>query len=672
MFCASGANHTISLSDYGIVYAFGRNNEGQLGLRHTKDVSIPTPIFKLPKIGQVSCGAHFTMCLDLDGNVWSFGQNEFGQLGTGNTTNFTVPQKIQDIPLVHSVTCGYKHTCIITIDANLWSCGHNGSGQLCLGHTQDQSKFRKTNFSKISRISLGDGHSIIQNDNGEIYSCGSNKHGQLGLGYFNNGTITPTLIPNLPPNIVQFVCGYAHNLFLDAKGNVFSVGFNYFGQLGLGHNSNDHILNKISNIPPIQSISCICYSSYLIDYEGNVWSFGYGGKGQLGLGKTNDRNVPTKIENLKSIQQVSYGCYGNHVLFKNSHQIYTIGSNSYGQLGLISESLSMPKELQPQYSSIWGGNKKKTNQWKRRCSETIMNWSAEEITKIEIVQSKINQTKRNLQSNNNNKIQQEFPQNSFESWNEVKVYLKEILQHINSQLNQKQSIQNRNQREVETLEKELEEIQSKFKQLQERKKEIEENLLPKAKQSENSLEQMFEFMENNYKQWHGMLYDVSLFCNNENEMNKEVSQLFYEKEFEDFDCLDLSKVLWKMDLIKYQPSFEQNHIDGKLAAQMIDDWTAWKQVGVEESDYSLLSYYFQIMKKPPGYSEPNLCVCCHTSLEKIILVPSPKVRKFMDDIKKWKEHKLHLKEIAPKRSLEKFEKSPLKKQKLGHNFSINY
>ena len=101
---ACGLYHTITLSDDGTAHSFGKNNEGQLGLGHNKDVSLPTPIPNLPKINMVSCGWHFTVCVDYEGFIWSFGENDYGQLGTGNKTSFNVPQKLQDIPPV--VSCG--------------------------------------------------------------------------------------------------------------------------------------------------------------------------------------------------------------------------------------------------------------------------------------------------------------------------------------------------------------------------------------------------------------------------------------------------------------------------------------------------------------------------------------------------------------------------------------
>ena len=355
MSCACGFRHTITISDDGTAHSFGVNSEGELGLGHNKDVSLPTPIPNLPKISQVSCGWYFTVCVDHEGFIWSFGENNCGQLGTGNTKYFNVPQKLLDIPPVLSVACGSSHTLIITNDDNLWSCGRNSNGQLCHGDTEERSKPQKTSFPNISKISAGDCHSFFKNNIGEIFACGYNGHGQCGLGHFTLSQITPSLILNAPENIVHFVCGSNHSLFLDSEGNVFSVGRNWNGQLGLGHDTNQNELNKIPNIPPIKIISCGNSSCYLIDFEGNVWSFGNNDNGELGHGDKVHKHVPEIINNLKNIQQISYGSCGEHFFAKNSqNQIFATGNNAAGQLGTGDTKLVLiPKEINSQYSTIW-------------------------------------------------------------------------------------------------------------------------------------------------------------------------------------------------------------------------------------------------------------------------------------------------------------------------------
>ena len=348
------------MSNDGTAHSFGCNDEGALGLGHNNPVFIPTPIPNLPQINMISCGMTFTVCVDHEGFIWSFGDNDYGQLGTGNKTDFNVPQKLQDIPPVLSVSCGALHTLMITDDDNLWSWGSNSDGQLCNGDEEDRSKPQQTSFSNISKISAGWDHSLFQNNKGEIFACGCNEKGECGLGHFNSPQITPSLIPNLPSNIFQFVCGDYQNLFLDSEGNVFSVGQNEFGQLGLGHNTNQNVLNKIPNIPPIKTISCVSASCYLIDFEGNLWIFGNNEDGQLGHGDKTEIITPKIINNLKDIQQISYGCCGSHFFAKNSqNQIFVTGYNGSGQLGTgdtDTQSVSTLKELNSRYFTIWGSN----------------------------------------------------------------------------------------------------------------------------------------------------------------------------------------------------------------------------------------------------------------------------------------------------------------------------
>ena len=235
--------------------------------------------------------------------------------------------------------------------------GTNYCGQLCLGDTEDRSFPHKTPFSNICKLSAGCDHSLFQNDKGEIFSCGENQRGECGLGHFNSPQITPSLIPNVPPNIVQFACGAHHSLFLDSEGNIFSIGYNEYGQLGLGHNTNQNELNKIPNIPPIKIISCMGSSCYLVDFEGNLWTFGLNSYGQLGHGNEIQINTPKIVNTLEDIKQISYGSCGEHFFAKNSqNQIFGTGNNICGQLDTedYTETVSIPKEINSQYSSIWG------------------------------------------------------------------------------------------------------------------------------------------------------------------------------------------------------------------------------------------------------------------------------------------------------------------------------
>ena len=153
----------------------------------------------------------------------------------------------------------------------MWSWGNNKHGQLCHGDTKVRSKPQKTPFSNISKISAGKNQLvlsfIILKTTMEKYFHGNNQRGACGLGHFNDPQITPSLILNLPENIVHFVCGGDQNLFLDSEGNVF-------------YNTDQNVLSKIPNTH--QNNFMCGFKLLFIDFEENLWTFRFNNNGQLG------------------------------------------------------------------------------------------------------------------------------------------------------------------------------------------------------------------------------------------------------------------------------------------------------------------------------------------------------------------------------------------------------
>lgn len=81
---ACGRNHTLFLTDAGVVYACGDNKSGQCGIGNNSMQSVmkPTRInYRGAPIIKVSCGAEFSVILDIKGNLHTFGLPEYGQLG---------------------------------------------------------------------------------------------------------------------------------------------------------------------------------------------------------------------------------------------------------------------------------------------------------------------------------------------------------------------------------------------------------------------------------------------------------------------------------------------------------------------------------------------------------------------------------------------------------------
>ncbi|MUG21221.1 hypothetical protein GNQ08_02075 [Paenibacillus macerans] len=105
---SSGYRHTLFLHNDGTVSAVGGNEHGQLGTgAKSQEVAVePVQAAALKDIVSVSAGDGFSLALDKDGAVWAWGNNEQGQLGNGLRTSALKPIKVEGIPQAVAVEAG--------------------------------------------------------------------------------------------------------------------------------------------------------------------------------------------------------------------------------------------------------------------------------------------------------------------------------------------------------------------------------------------------------------------------------------------------------------------------------------------------------------------------------------------------------------------------------------
>ncbi len=127
--------HSIFACEELETYGCGRNDNGQLGIGASADVLFPTLIEDLNghMVVSVGCGQYHTVVATAAGQVFAFGKNENGQLGvTPYQPIQKRPARVLDLE-AKQVACGYYHTLAIGSNKLVYAWGKNDSGQLGLG-----------------------------------------------------------------------------------------------------------------------------------------------------------------------------------------------------------------------------------------------------------------------------------------------------------------------------------------------------------------------------------------------------------------------------------------------------------------------------------------------------------------------------------------------------------
>ncbi len=337
----------------------------------------------VPKIVSVAGGSSHTVLLDANGNVWTAGLNNYGQLGrdeNGGTNNsnptftqVTVFDDIDDISKVKikAIAAGDLHTVLLDEEGNVWTAGWNSYGQLGRDENSGTNNANPTftqvtvfddiddiSKVKIKAIAAGGAHTVLLDEDGNVWTAGLNNCGQLGISGGNSSTFTKVTDGISGVKIKAIAAGEQHTVLLDEDGNVWTAGLNNYGQLGRKTSSDSdstftQVTDGISGVK-IKAIAAGGWHTVLLDEDGNVWTAGSNYYGQLGR----DENKGAFISN-STFKQVTDGigiiaiaAGGNHtVLLAANSGVWTAGNNQFGQLGRDTS----PDSYDPTFTKVTDG-----------------------------------------------------------------------------------------------------------------------------------------------------------------------------------------------------------------------------------------------------------------------------------------------------------------------------
>jgi alpha-tubulin suppressor-like RCC1 family protein len=267
----------------GSVYAWGRNDHGQLGdglvAREREVQSSPVRVTLPVRAVALGEAEGSGAAIDAQGHGWVWGLNPEGAMCvSGSVISTPVETPVENAVMVQG---GESHTLWLLANGTVVACGTNKNGELGNdSHTNSSTPVQVLGLGKVVEVSAGEFSSCARTASGEVWDWGGNGNGQLG-----DGTETNSYVPvrvSLPGPASQVSCGgnlanNGHSLAL-VGGELYGWGADQDGQIGDGGGKNR--LLPVRTGLKFTAVVASGSSSLGLDSEGNVWAWGQGAAGE--------------------------------------------------------------------------------------------------------------------------------------------------------------------------------------------------------------------------------------------------------------------------------------------------------------------------------------------------------------------------------------------------------
>ena len=249
----------------------------------------------------------------------------------------------------------------VTSPGTLRGWGFNDDGELGNGTTNSSDvpvKVKLPSGTKVTQVRQGCSFTVALTSTGSVLTWGDNSFGQLGNGTTGGRSTVPVKV-SLPGRHQGHPgpAGCLHALALTSTGRVLAWGYNFFGQLGDG-------LNTDSNVPvfvdmpqgiKVSAITAGQYHNLALASTGTaVFAWGRNQFGQLGNGTRTDSNTPVLVTLAGVTLTGLTATFGDSLAVTTQGQVLVWGDNGFGELG---DNLALGDATTPVFAQVPAGVK---------------------------------------------------------------------------------------------------------------------------------------------------------------------------------------------------------------------------------------------------------------------------------------------------------------------------
>ena len=275
---ACGRAHTLFYTTNGQLYSLGSNCFGQCGreviageqFRSSRIVSRVHVGFEdaEDRIADIVCGQDHSLVLTKRGHVFSFGLGSDGQLGLGHFDNVSVPCRVRgaiETSKIRQISSRGDTVLAVCDAGHVYGWGNSEYNQLSKSEIQlsePQRLFEGVELGHVSQVAASGSMCAVLNTEGRVFVWG---FGALGLGPRVSLLEAPRMLP--PPlfganeydpeaRVVAIAAGLHNFLALNNRGTLFSWGANRSGCLGLAHDDDQSFPLRVTVPAEVKSMRC--------------------------------------------------------------------------------------------------------------------------------------------------------------------------------------------------------------------------------------------------------------------------------------------------------------------------------------------------------------------------------------------------------------------------------